>query len=207
MSTSIFDLNRQDSVDRKISVGLERISQVLKTLIWEESLSSGLSPIQVQILVFLNFKGGCRVGDMADYFSLTPATISEALTSLENKELISRERGDEDKRTVWISLTPRGKRLAKKISGWANALEDVVKRLKKDEKVVVLKALVGIISELQNRGVIRVAEVCYNCKYFRPNVYKSSLKPHRCDYIGKPFGDADLRVDCPEYERTEAAVV
>lgn len=206
MSTSVFNFKDQETIERKISVGLERISQVLKTLIWSESATTGLSPIQIQFLVYLNYRGEAKVNDLADYFNLTPATVSEAVSTLEAKKLVLRERGVEDRRTVWLKLTARGKRLASKISSWANVLEDVVKVLSKDEKKVMLKALVNVIYEFQKRGLIKVSEICITCKYFRPNVHKSALKPHHCDFVGKPFGDVDLRIDCPDYEMAEELV-
>jgi hypothetical protein len=47
--------------------------------------------------------------------------------------------------------------------------------------------------------------MCVFCTYFRPNVHKSATAPHHCAYIDKAFGDAELRVDCPDYEEKSAA--
>ena len=51
---SIFNLNNQNSnLDNKIVAGLDRISQVFKTLLWGKSKTYNLSPIQIQLLIFI----------------------------------------------------------------------------------------------------------------------------------------------------------
>ncbi|MEO6831625.1 MAG: MarR family transcriptional regulator, partial [Chitinophagaceae bacterium] len=54
MSKSAFDLSQQNrSIDSKIVVSLERISQAFRVLLWKESKEFSLSPIQIQVLIFL----------------------------------------------------------------------------------------------------------------------------------------------------------
>jgi len=202
---SIFDSSNQDNIDRKIAVGFERISEVLKTLIWEESKQTGLSPIQIQFLVALLYEGKSEwtIGDIASRFQLTPATVSDAVSSLEDKELAVRERKPDDRRTVYIRLSPKGKRLAKKLSLWANTLQQQIEVLDEEEKGVLLRSLVSIISGFQHNELISIAKMCVTCSYFRPNVHKNSTQPHYCAYIDEPLGEPDLRVDCPDYEMIE----
>ena len=53
MSRSVFDVNGQlQSIERKIVVALERISEAFRVLLWEEAKEHSLSPIQVQLLIF-----------------------------------------------------------------------------------------------------------------------------------------------------------
>ena len=56
MEKSVFDTSfQQESVSNKIVVGLERISEVFRTLLWAEAKKSGVSPIQIQILIFIAY--------------------------------------------------------------------------------------------------------------------------------------------------------
>jgi len=201
MATSVFDPSDQESIERKIAVGFERISQILKTLIWNESKTSGLSPIQIQFMVALAFdaKRDWTIGELASRFQLTPATVSDALTALEEKDLVRRMRGKEDKRTVYLSPTSEGKRLAKRLGGWMNVLQEYVAQLGREEKAVLLKSLMQLIYRFQQEGLISTAQICTTCTYFRPNVHKSTTKPHHCAYIDIAFGDAELRIDCPDH--------
>ena len=54
MSKSDFDLVHQNqNVESKIVAALERISQAFRVLLWQESKEFSLTPIQVQVLIFL----------------------------------------------------------------------------------------------------------------------------------------------------------
>ena len=53
MSDSVFNPNHQETdISSKIVAGLERISEAFKVLLWEKAKLLGLSPIQIQILIF-----------------------------------------------------------------------------------------------------------------------------------------------------------
>lgn len=54
MKNSAFDLEHQNSsIESKIIASLERVSQAFRVLLWNESKEFSLSPIQVQVLIFL----------------------------------------------------------------------------------------------------------------------------------------------------------
>jgi hypothetical protein len=71
---SPFDLNQQNKkVESKIVVALERISEAFRVLLWNESKENALSPIQIQILIFLLFHSDemCKVSYLAQEFNMT----------------------------------------------------------------------------------------------------------------------------------------
>ena len=49
-------------------------------------------------------------GEIADLLSLTHSNTSKVISSLEKKELITRVIGDTDKRKMYFSITPLGKK-------------------------------------------------------------------------------------------------
>lgn len=208
MPTSTFDPADQDNLDRKIAVGFERIAQLFKTLIWNESKRSGLSPIQIQFLIVLAYERDTQwtIGEIASRFQLTPATVSDALTALENKELVVRTRSEEDRRTVFVALTPEGKRTARTVGKWLNVVQEQIAGFDSEEKAVLLKSLIRLIAAFQKEGMISTKGMCVFCTYFRPNAHAGTPKPHHCAYIDKAFADAALRIDCPDYEEKSADV-
>ncbi|MEX2090169.1 MAG: MarR family transcriptional regulator [Bacteroidota bacterium] len=209
MPFSIFNPSDQLSLDRKIAVGLERISQALKAAIWEEAKHSGLSPIQIQFLTILNFEKhtAWTIGELATRCSLTPATVSDAVTSLEKKGLVARRKRGDDRRTVYLSLTDGGRKTAKKLGGWANVLQEASAGLSEQEKAVFLKSLMAVLLSLQRGGHLKPSPMCTTCRYFRPNAHRNSRMPHHCAKIDIAFGDAELRVDCPEYKENAVGEV
>jgi len=79
----------------------------------EISRCSGLTLPQLMIMQTLRLSAPISTGELAKEISLTQATVTSILDRLEKKELISRERGKEDKRKVWINLTVAGGELMK----------------------------------------------------------------------------------------------
>src|SRR5688572_14883967 len=91
MSKSDFDLISQNrSTESKIVASLERIAQAFRVLLWQESKEYALTPIQIQILIFLRFHSEekCKVSYLAGEFNLSKPTISDTVKTLEQKQLI-----------------------------------------------------------------------------------------------------------------------
>ncbi len=189
-------------LDEKIIAALERLAHVLKTLLWEEASASRLSPIQIQTLIYLNSHAEelCRVGQLAQEFSLTPATMSDAVAALEAKGLLTRTSCPEDRRVQTLRLTAQGRRQAQKLSHWSDALQEQLQNFSPEEKEQALKFLLRLIESLYRAGIITVARICLTCRFFRPNVHRDSPAPHHCALMDKPLAESDLRVDCPEHQ-------
>lgn len=189
-------------LDEKIVSALERLSHVLRTLLWEEAVESRLSPIQIQTLIYLNSHSEdlCRVGQLAQEFGLTPATMSDAVASLEEKDLLTREPWPEDHRIQTLRLTAKGKRSSEKLSRWSDVLKEQLAQFPLEEREQALVFLLKLIESLYRAGIISVARICFTCRFFRPNAHKSSRAPHHCALMDKPLAEHNLRVDCPEHE-------
>lgn len=204
---SIFDVTHQhQDVDSKIAAALERLSQAFRVLLWEKNKTCNLSPIQIQFLVYLLYHAAeqCTVGQLAKEFTLTPATVSDAITTLEEKKLVARERQEADRRVAWVSLTTEGKKTARKLSTWANVIQKNIAQFDAQEKVVVMKFLMRLIESLQQAGVITIARMCLTCKFFQPDAHPHAKAPHHCRLLDKPLANSELRLDCPEHEMMSA---
>lgn len=199
---SVFDLASQhQEVSSKIVIGLERLAQTFRVLLWEEAKEHHLSPIQIQTLVYLRYHPPefGRVSLLAREFGLTQATMSDTVTSLEAKGLIYREIWPQDKRVTLLKLTPAGESLAFKLSTWANIIQEQLASFSADEQEVVLKFLMQLIESLQKVGVIAVARMCITCRFFQPHAYPGTASPHHCQLLAKPLANSELRIDCPEH--------
>ncbi len=80
--------SQQEDVTSKIVVGLEKISEAFRSMIWEYAKMKNLSPIQIQILIFLkNHEAAlCNVSHLAKEFNLTKPTISDAIKVFTEKK-------------------------------------------------------------------------------------------------------------------------
>ena len=79
----------------------------------EISRRTGLTPAQLMVMQTLREMFRLTTGELAKEMALTQATVTSILDRLEKKELVARERGTDDKRKVWVSLTDEGVELMK----------------------------------------------------------------------------------------------
>ncbi|BBB26890.1 MarR family winged helix-turn-helix transcriptional regulator [Amphritea japonica] len=79
----------------------------------EISRRTGLTPAQLMVMQTLRESLQLTTGELAKEMALTQATVTSILDRLEKKDLIARQRGTEDKRKVWLSLTDDGVELMK----------------------------------------------------------------------------------------------
>ncbi|WP_258932072.1 MarR family winged helix-turn-helix transcriptional regulator [Flavobacterium oreochromis] len=119
MKYSVFNLNDQNQkIESRIIVALERISQAFRVLLWKESKENSLSPIQIQILIFICFhsKEKCKITYLAEEFNMTKSTISDSVKILITKGLIEKKSNLVDTRSFWLVLTEEGYKIALKAS-------------------------------------------------------------------------------------------
>jgi hypothetical protein len=64
--------------------------------------------------------------------------------------------------------------------------------------------LLKTVRALQVRGRIPVSQMCVTCRFFRPDAHAGALRPHHCALVDAPFGDAQIRLDCPEHQPAPA---
>lgn len=58
--------------------------------------------------------GPLTPGELGTRLGLMPATVTGALTALEEQRLVERRRSDEDRRAVLVAITPRGRDVARR---------------------------------------------------------------------------------------------
>ncbi|TAK36154.1 MAG: MarR family transcriptional regulator [Saprospiraceae bacterium] len=201
MKKSAFDTAHQTgSTGGKIVVALERISEAFRVLLWNEGKSLGLSPLQVQVLIFLLHHSEVekrKVGQLATEFNMTKATISDAVKTLETKGLVEKDFGQQDQRSFAIHLTPTGQAIARQTSHFTEEIQTPIENLPPGEQANLLLNLLSIIRHLNQTGIIGVQRMCFNCVHYGPG---HEGHPHFCKLLNAPLKTAELRVDCPEHE-------
>lgn len=199
MNKSDFDLTHQNkSTESKIVASLERISQAFRVLLWQESKEFSLSPIQVQVLIFLLHHSAekKKVSYLADEFNMTKATISDTVKALEEKELIYKETESHDTRSYMIHLTLKGTEIAKQNSLFTREIRTPIDKLSKDDKENLLLSLLNIIKHLNQSGVITIQRMCSTCSHYQT---QENGQKHFCKLLNQKLQSTDLRVDCPDH--------
>jgi DNA-binding MarR family transcriptional regulator len=197
MNASVFDPQAQvGSPDLKIIAALERLSEGFRVLLWEKAKIHGISPIQIQILIFLKFHLGerCKVGQLALEFNLSKPTISEAVKTLEQKGLIFRQVENRDSRSHNIHLSEAGKIMVEELAFFADPMLQGLAAIPHGEKGVLLQQLLELIGHLQQAGIVSLQRMCFACRF-----YKRNDGGHYCQFLDKTLENVALRVDCPEF--------
>lgn len=199
MGKSDFDLNHQNQrPESKIVASLERISQAFRVLLWNESKEFSLSPIQVQVLIFLlhHSEEKRKVSYLAEEFNMTKATISDTIKTLDQKGLITKEYEQRDTRSYVIHLSDKGKQIAGQTALFTREIQIPIDKLNSDDKENLLLSLLGIIRHLNKTGVISIQRMCFTCSHYRPNHHGEK---HFCQLLNQKLANTELRVDCPEH--------
>lgn len=204
MPQSPFNLQVQNTqVEGRIVIALERIAQAFRVLLWSEGKTHALSPVQVQILIFLLYQPVERrtVSLLADAFNLTKATLSDSVKVLEKKRLVKRL-PKQDLRSHTLELTTKGRELAMQSAVFTQEIQNPINKLSQAEKESMLLGLLDIIYHLNQQGIISIQRMCYSCMHYKAN-FKGH--PHYCRLLNQQLRQADIRIDCPEYSSVFSA--
>lgn len=195
---SAFDRNvQQENPRAKITAGIERMSTVFRAALWEEAKQYNLSPLQAQILLFIAFHDvkQCGITSLAREFAVTKATISDAVKSLLEKELLKKLDTD-DARAFFLALTTEGKKCVRKLSGISGFFTDALDNIPAQEINKIWEGMVLLMGHMQKTGIVPL-RMCGNCRHFGKNHPDGA--PHYCELMQKPLEINDLRIDCPEH--------
>lgn len=194
IAKSVFDTQvQQNEADAKIVVALERLSETFRFLLWQEGKTHGLTPIQIQVLIFLNYHKSdfCKVSYLAQEFNMTKATISDTIKILFQKGLIIKEIEPNDTRSYTIFLTEKGKKMSLELGTFANVLLQPFQQLTPDKKSILLESLLHTIYQLTQVGIIQTQRMCYRCRFYESNY---------CNLLKQKLDIQDIRLDCAEFE-------
>lgn len=195
---SAFNLHKQNiNLDYKIVAGLERLSQVYRILLWEKAKEHSLSPIQIQLMIFIRHHSQDKstISYLAQEFNLTKPTISDAIKILAQKKLIKKNTDNNDTRSYTIQLTEQGKKIVLKTENFANPITTIIAKSTQADKLVLWDNITNLITQLNRLEVISIQRTCFNCKH-----YTIKGKTHFCDLLDQKLQTVDIRIDCEEFE-------
>ncbi|MFZ5596062.1 MAG: MarR family winged helix-turn-helix transcriptional regulator [Bacillota bacterium] len=88
----------------------ERLLMVYSEYMFKRESKEELTHVQGVLLNFLREKGKVTVSEISDYMEVTMAAVSSLTDRLVKGGLIERERSGDDRRVVYINLTPKGRK-------------------------------------------------------------------------------------------------
>ncbi|MEP1094568.1 MAG: MarR family transcriptional regulator [Cyclobacteriaceae bacterium] len=197
MAKNHFDIEQQKvDLNSRLVVGFERIAEVFRVLLWNHAKELGLSPIQIQLLIFLESHAIelCTVSHLAREFNMTKPTISDAVKVLVHKELITKIVGSGDARSYSISLSREGRKILKQVKGFTSPLEKSVDHFDTTEKKALYQSMTKLIFQLHKDEIISVQRTCFACKF-----HEKRDAGHYCHFIREDLKDHEIRLDCSDF--------
>ncbi|WP_299436346.1 MarR family winged helix-turn-helix transcriptional regulator [uncultured Maribacter sp.] len=198
MKESTFNPAQQEKdISSKIVAGMERVSEVFKVLLWEKAKLVGLSPIQIQILIFIAFhkRELCNVSHLAKEFNVTKPTVSDAIKVLDKKGMIIKDYSSSDSRSYSITLSELGTDVVSQTYDFSNPLKKQIDGFSQSELESLFGTLSQLIYKLNRNGIISVQRTCYGCKF-----YEKNNENDYCNLLQKELLNNEIRLDCPEFE-------
>ena len=114
----------------------------LNRMVQDRAAALGLSPGQPKILEFLAAQGEHEQKAIADYCEIEPATVGSILTRMEAAGLVTRRNRPGNRRSLYVSLTPRGQELAGALNGvFAEAEAQITAALTDEERQTLTRLL------------------------------------------------------------------
>lgn len=177
--------------------GLERLSQAFRVLLWEKAGEQRLSPIQTQLLLFIHYHRPDKnnVSYLAREFNLTKPTISDAVKTLEKKELVIKVADLSDSRRYHLELTEKGREVVAGTEQYAAPFAAWIAGIGQENKEQLWQAVSGLIRALSQSSIISVQRCCFSCRYYRVKESASF-----CNLLNETLLAKDIRLDCPDHQ-------
>ena len=110
----------------------------------------GLTGPQLVILREVADRGEVTAGDLARSTSLSQATVTGIVTRLEKRQLVYREKGDADKRKVWVKATPQCHELLNNAPPLLQtSFVDAFRKLKDWEQTLILSSMQRLVDLME----------------------------------------------------------
>jgi MarR family transcriptional regulator, organic hydroperoxide resistance regulator len=90
----------------KVVMLFKQVVSLLKHNMFKEFEHTGITPPQGMVLGNLSKFGKLKISDLSDKLGLSNSTISGIIDRMEKHDMVIRTRSQEDKRVVYVSLSP-----------------------------------------------------------------------------------------------------
>jgi len=115
---------------------------------------------------------------------------------LDKKKYIIKDYSISDGRSYSILLSDLGKRTVSETENFANPIKQQLQTINESDLENLFKSLSTLIHQLNSAGILTIQRTCFGCIF-----YDKSENKNYCNLMEKELLTADIRLDCPEYEK------
>ncbi|WP_244528288.1 MarR family transcriptional regulator [Tardiphaga sp. OK245] len=114
----------------QLTRAFERFTRKFKVAEAAAAADNALNALDAQTLVFVGDNPGCLIGDVARYLNVAMTTMSSAIDRLVKKALVERRRPEDNRRSVALTATEKGKQVVEEqVAGYRAACQMMLRSL------------------------------------------------------------------------------
>jgi DNA-binding MarR family transcriptional regulator len=185
-------------IEKKILLALDRIHTAIKSALQHASSTSGLSPLQVQILHYVHCHDGANISKLAQYLRVSKPTISDSVSTLVSKQLLQKVADTHDARGTLLTITPQGAQEAQELDTYISPFLDAIGALPADNQTHLWDGLLLLVRMMEERELIPPMKMCFSCD----NYSCADGTQHYCRLLQQYLAVDELRIDCPEHKHS-----
>ncbi|MEW6527802.1 MAG: MarR family transcriptional regulator [Spirochaetota bacterium] len=183
------------NLDENLMAILDKFADIRRSMLWKISENYNLTPLQIQILQYIN---GCSVtrnitpSDIVKNLYISKATASVALKTLHQKGMIRKNADRQDSRSYYLTLSKKAENLLTVIEQSKKDIIRFLGNMSSNDKKGAFTVLTQLITAMQNNGIIDYVALCVNCEYCK------QVNPHtfQCTLTGRVFEYDGINVGC-----------
>lgn len=180
---------------------IERIGNLLKTEQRKTGAKYNLLPVHIQVLSYLNRcnRYSNTPAGVVKYFGITKGTASQSIKVLERQSLISKEQNPDDRRSIHLLITLKGKQILKRL--FAVRRWDQLLNTLNDETITTLSgSLKKVLMNIQKQNSYKTFGVCKTCRH----LLIEQNSQFRCGLTKEKLSANDTTKICHEHEFSKA---
>jgi len=185
-------------LDMKEAEKIAQLIERLGRLVASDYHADSFKPVQWQALLYLSQANvfSRNATALGEYLGITKGSLSQTLSTLEQRGLLRKRTDKKDKRLVHLELTAAGVRTLND-----NPLLELSKsigKLNAPRRQELATSLETILSERLNQNDRRPFGQCRNCRYL-----KKERDQYHCGLLNEPLEAAGTNLICAEFEAKE----
>jgi DNA-binding MarR family transcriptional regulator len=129
---------------------VRRLQQIAVAIFMTETAEFGITPVQYSALLAVRNHRGIDQTTLTEIIAYDRSTIGEVVKRLENKRLIRRATGNEDRRAKLLYITPAGRRLLSRLKKVVDIAQDKIVAPLTDEDRATFMRIMRTLVDLNN---------------------------------------------------------
>ncbi|MFC4778025.1 MarR family winged helix-turn-helix transcriptional regulator [Paenibacillus sp. GCM10023252] len=152
------DLTQQLTEQSGYNAGLMEVSTLFRTLVkrvsqeWNKRIQGNLSFSQFKIIFRLHCNGPQKVSELAQSLNITSGAVTGAVDKLLSGGYVSRERAEDDRRVVYITLSEPGREMIESVLvEQKEAITDFFGGLPDEDMEHLKRIFTDVLQKIDNR--------------------------------------------------------